>query len=415
MPTWNRTSRPRRQSQQRNTHKQVRARRRPRAASRHQRGIIVVCSAHRRRGGRPRRDRAADEDPRRRASSEHAAAGRALGPDHAVAGRDGRAWPRRSSGAGWRSRCLIGGATTSKRRTAVRIAPEVQPRDGARARRRRAWSASSPTCSIRPADQPRSRQPRRRGATARADEERAGKPLLPLAEARANREAVPFDQLARTTGHGQQAVFALAEELGRLVDWQFLFYAWELKGKFPAILEPPEARELSTTHRISSRRSWQQSLLTARGVYGSRREEHDRRHRARERTMFPCCGRGGRSATRGRTLARGLGRSRWRHIGAFAVADLRRRRARRALRSRARRTRRSWPRRSPTGSPRRRRVAARASPSRVVGAGRAARQRGPDHRALHGIRPAFGCPACPDHALKEPLFELLDARARGST
>ena len=32
---------------------------------------------------------------------------------------------------------------------------------------------------------------------------------------------------------------------------------------------------------------------------------------------------------------------------------------------------------------------------------------------FRGIRPAFGYPACPDHALKEPLFELLDARARG--
>ena len=30
-----------------------------------------------------------------------------------------------------------------------------------------------------------------------------------------------------------------------------------------------------------------------------------------------------------------------------------------------------------------------------------------------GIRPAFGYPACPDHGLKEPLFELLGARSIG--
>ena len=29
-----------------------------------------------------------------------------------------------------------------------------------------------------------------------------------------------------------------------MVDWQFLFLAWELKGKYPAILEQPVAREL---------------------------------------------------------------------------------------------------------------------------------------------------------------------------
>jgi 5-methyltetrahydrofolate--homocysteine methyltransferase len=30
-----------------------------------------------------------------------------------------------------------------------------------------------------------------------------------------------------------------------------------------------------------------------------------------------------------------------------------------------------------------------------------------------GIRPAFGYPACPDHSLKAPLFELLDAPGAG--
>ena len=29
-----------------------------------------------------------------------------------------------------------------------------------------------------------------------------------------------------------------------MIDWQFFFLAWELKGKFPAILEQPAAREL---------------------------------------------------------------------------------------------------------------------------------------------------------------------------
>ena len=28
------------------------------------------------------------------------------------------------------------------------------------------------------------------------------------------------------------------------IDWQFFFHAWDLKGKFPAILDQPAAREL---------------------------------------------------------------------------------------------------------------------------------------------------------------------------
>ena len=32
---------------------------------------------------------------------------------------------------------------------------------------------------------------------------------------------------------------------------------------------------------------------------------------------------------------------------------------------------------------------------------------------FRGIRPAFGYPACPDHALKRTLFDLLDAPAVG--
>ncbi len=39
-----------------------------------------------------------------------------------------------------------------------------------------------------------------------------------------------------------------------------------------------------------------------------------------------------------------------------------------------------------------------------------------DRRGVPGIRPAFGYPACPDHTLKRPLFDLLNAeRATGIT
>ena len=37
------------------------------------------------------------------------------------------------------------------------------------------------------------------------------------------------------------------------------------------------------------------------------------------------------------------------------------------------------------------------------------------HEQYQGIRPAFGYPACPDHTLKGPLFELLGAPEIGMT
>ena len=43
---------------------------------------------------------------------------------------------------------------------------------------------------------------------------------------------------------GARPVEPSLETLARFVDWQFFFHAWELKGKFPAILDRPEAREL---------------------------------------------------------------------------------------------------------------------------------------------------------------------------
>jgi 5-methyltetrahydrofolate--homocysteine methyltransferase len=49
-----------------------------------------------------------------------------------------------------------------------------------------------------------------------------------------------------------------------LIDWQFLFLAWELKGKYPAILDQPVARELFDDANIML-----DSLeLAAHGVYG---------------------------------------------------------------------------------------------------------------------------------------------------
>jgi 5-methyltetrahydrofolate--homocysteine methyltransferase len=61
-------------------------------------------------------------------------------------------------------------------------------------------------------------------------------------------------------------------QLEPYIDWTFFFSAWELKGRFPAILDHPQygpaARELYENAQALLKRIIDGKLLTARGVYG---------------------------------------------------------------------------------------------------------------------------------------------------
>ena len=56
--------------------------------------------------------------------------------------------------------------------------------------------------------------------------------------------------------------------LVRFVDWQFFFHAWELKGKYPAILEQPAARELFDDAQALLTQIVEGKLLQPKGAYG---------------------------------------------------------------------------------------------------------------------------------------------------
>jgi len=62
------------------------------------------------------------------------------------------------------------------------------------------------------------------------------------------------------------------EDLVPYIDWTFFFAAWELKGRFPGILEHPQygaaARELYDHARTLLDRIMSERLLSVRGVYG---------------------------------------------------------------------------------------------------------------------------------------------------
>jgi 5-methyltetrahydrofolate--homocysteine methyltransferase len=176
---------------------------------------------------------------------------------------------------GFTTPLLIGGATTSKKHTAVKIAPEypgpvVHVVDASRA-------VDVVSNLISPA----LREPFL--ASVRADDARlreayAGRqaaPTLPLQVARARRLSVPWNEgnIASPGFVGTRNLPAFPlNELLPYVDWTPFFHAWELKGTYPRILEHPDhgkaARDLYAAAQHLLAEIVDKSLLHAFGVYG---------------------------------------------------------------------------------------------------------------------------------------------------
>ena len=67
--------------------------------------------------------------------------------------------------------------------------------------------------------------------------EKERKPLLPIADARANRASRRVRRVPAPPFIGTRIVEPALETLRDYIDWQFFFHAWELKGRYPAILD----------------------------------------------------------------------------------------------------------------------------------------------------------------------------------
>jgi 5-methyltetrahydrofolate--homocysteine methyltransferase len=170
---------------------------------------------------------------------------------------------------------LIGGATTSRLHTAVKISPAyhgltVHVTDASRSVRvvRRAIGEESTLFATEVATEYASL---RESHTKR----RAERQLIPLAEARENRFAFNPKAAAIVTP-SELGIEALTNyPLDRLIariDWGPFFMAWEMKGKFPTILDHPEfgteARKLYGDAVSMLDRILEQNLLQANGIYG---------------------------------------------------------------------------------------------------------------------------------------------------
>jgi 5-methyltetrahydrofolate--homocysteine methyltransferase len=248
--------------------------------------------------------------------------------------------------------------------------------------------------------------------------EKERKPLLPLARARENRHRVSFDDLPVPEFTGRRLVEPDLATLREYVDWQFFFHAWELKGKFPAILEQPAARELFDDAEHLLDRIVEERLLTARGVFGFWPASSDGDDIVVEgdNTRFYCLRQQSDygDSRPNRCLADYVGPEAD-HLGAFAVtAGLG-----------AEELAASFAAEHDDYHA----IMVKALADRLAEAfaeylhevaRRAWYETGPKlpHEQLiaerfRGIRPAFGYPACPDHSEKSKLFALLGAEEAG--
>jgi 5-methyltetrahydrofolate--homocysteine methyltransferase len=145
---------------------------------------------------------------------------------------------------GLKTPLLIGGATTSRQHTAVRIAPAYQ---GSTVHVLDASRVVGVVSDLLDTDRAETLDVANRVEQERLRVQHANRhaqPLLTIEKARANREAVDFSELPTPAFTGVREVQPSIAELREMIDWQFLFLAWELKGKYPAILDQPVAREL---------------------------------------------------------------------------------------------------------------------------------------------------------------------------
>ncbi|MEC4889770.1 MAG: methionine synthase [Nitrospira sp.] len=327
---------------------------------------------------------------------------------------------------------LIGGATTSKAHTAVKIAPSYVPSVVHVLDASRAVGVVSNLMS--PAQKPAFVQQVRDDyeRMRQAHQDKGAKALLPIAQARANRLKTDWTTVDIPTPSFLGVRTITEQSLADLVpyiDWSPFFHTWELKGRYPSIFDDAtvggKAKELYEDARRLLDEIIHKKLLTAKGVYGffaaasagddivlyrdaSRKEALTTIHTLRQQSEKP---QGHPNLALADFVAPGES-GRQDHLGAFAVT------AGIGLDELCRRFDRDH---DDYNS-----IMAKALADRLAeafaeflhkqvreawgyGKGEALSSEDLIREKYRGIRPAPGYPACPDHTEKRLLFDLLQA------
>lgn len=331
---------------------------------------------------------------------------------------------------GFKLPLLIGGATTSRAHTAIKIAPHysepvIHVLDASRA-------VPVTTSLLSEEGKPVFvTQHRAEYEAVRKSHAAPRQNAVSLETARTRRTPIQWraEDLATPSFTGVRVLesFPLAT-LRDFIDWSPFFHTWGLKGIYPRIFDHPEygsqARQLFAEGQALLDRIVKENLITARGVYGffpansvgddvelytdsTRSKVLDRFHFLRQQSnregSEPCRSLadfiapketrlpdyiGGFAVTSGIGLKELCDRFRSQHddysaIMAEAVAD---RLAEAFAECLHKRVREEW----------------------GYGAGEGLSNDDLIHEKYRGIRPAAGYPACPDHTEKGPLWQLLD-------
>jgi 5-methyltetrahydrofolate--homocysteine methyltransferase len=310
---------------------------------------------------------------------------------------------------------LIGGATTSRQHTAVKIAPAY---DATTVHVLDASRVVGVVSDLLDEDRAAGLDVANREEQARLrelHETKQRRPLLTYGKARENREEVDFGDLPTPAFTGVRIVQPSIAALREMIDWQFFFLAWELKGKYPAILDQPVARELFDEGNELLDQIIADGAFEASGAYGfwpAHAEGDDiilpdvRFPMLRQQTSKP-------EGRPNRCLADYIAPS-GDHLGGFAVTIL----GAEDLAARFEEEKDDY-----------KAIMVKALADRLAEAfaeyihleARRAwfePDADPALEDLHaerfrGIRPALGYPASPDHSLKQTLFDLLDAGRLG--
>jgi 5-methyltetrahydrofolate--homocysteine methyltransferase len=322
---------------------------------------------------------------------------------------------------------LIGGATTSRQHTAVRVAPAYsEPTVHVIDASRVVGVVSSLLDPVRKKKlDAENRELQERLRLQHAEREKT--PLLPLRRAIENRAPIEWraEDISAPAFTGTRSVEPTIDQLRPYIDWTFFFTVWELKGRFPQIFEHPKhgaaAREVYDNAITLLDEIEADASIQARGVFGfwPAHAEGDDLVLANGVT-FPMlrqqADKGGDRPNRSLAdfvapVETGLAD----HVGAFAVtaglgADqlVKRYEAEhddyRAIMVKALADRLAEA------------FAEHMHQEARIAWGYQVEPQPPEQlieERFRGIRPAFGYPACPDHSLTRRLFDLLGARDQG--